>query len=80
MRQQADPLVVYATEKTRMGLDWIDAVLRRFHRIEWRTMTCDFQSLGNGLVFRAIDLGQSVALQLYDEVSRLTALVAPGCR
>jgi pyrroloquinoline quinone biosynthesis protein B len=78
MRQQAMPLVVYATDKTRAALGWINIVLKPFFRIEWRTTAGDFQSLGNGIGCRAIELGESIALQLRDEVSRGTALVAPA--
>jgi coenzyme PQQ biosynthesis protein B len=78
MRQQAMPLVVYATDKTRAALDWIDILLKPFCRIEWRTTAGDFQSLGNGIGCRAIELGESIAFQLRDEVSRATALVAPA--
>jgi len=78
MRQQAMPLVVYATERTRIALGWIDLVLEPFCRIEWRTATDDFQSLGNGVAYRAIELSKSVAFQLRDESSGATALVAPA--
>ena len=78
MRQQATPLLVYATEKTRAALDWIEIVLKPLRRFEWRTIAGDFQPLGNGISCRAIELGESIALQLQDEVSRGTALVAPA--
>jgi pyrroloquinoline quinone biosynthesis protein B len=78
MRQQAMPLVVYATDKTQAALGWIDIVLKPFCRIEWRTTASDLHSLGNGIGCRAIELGESIALQLRDEVSRATALVAPA--
>jgi pyrroloquinoline quinone biosynthesis protein B len=78
MRQQATALIVYATDKTRAALGWIDIVLKPFCRIEWRTTAGDFQSLGNGIGCRAIELGESIALQLRDEGSRATALVAPA--
>ncbi|HJX25940.1 MAG TPA: MBL fold metallo-hydrolase [Chthoniobacterales bacterium] len=42
MRQQATPLVVYATDKTRAALGWIDIVLKPFCGIEWRTAVDDF--------------------------------------
>jgi len=72
------PILVYATDKTRAALGWIDIVLKPFCRIEWRTTAGDFQPLGNGIGCRAIELGESIALQLRDEVSRATALVAPA--
>ena len=78
MRQQAMPLVVYATDKTQAALRWIDIALRPFCGIEWRTTAVDFQSLGNGIDYRVIELGESIAFQLRDEVSRTTALVAPA--
>jgi pyrroloquinoline quinone biosynthesis protein B len=69
MRQQATPLAVYATGKTQAALDWIDIVLKPFCRIEWRKTAGDFQSLGNGIAYRAIELGKSIAFQLRDEIS-----------
>jgi hypothetical protein len=78
MRQQATPLAVYATDKTRAALGWMDIVLKPFCRIEWRTTAGDFQSLGNGIAYRAIELGKSIAFQLRDETSGATALVAPA--
>jgi len=78
MRQRALPLVVYATDRTRVALGWIDIVLKPFCQIEWRTIGGDFQSLGNGIGCRAIELDESIALQLRDEVSEATALVAPA--
>ena len=78
MRQQATPLVVYATDKTQAALGWIDIVLKPFCRIEWRTTAGDFQSLGNSTAYRAIELGKSIAFQLRDEISGATALVAPA--
>jgi len=78
LRQQQVPLVVYATEQTRTALGWIDAVLARFCGIEWRKITGDFESLGSGLAFRAIELPNSVAFQFRDEVSGRMALVAPA--
>jgi pyrroloquinoline quinone biosynthesis protein B len=78
MRQQATPLVVYATDKTRAALGWIDIVLEPFCGIEWRTTAGDFQSFGNSIAFRAIELGKSIAFQLRDEISGATALVAPA--
>jgi pyrroloquinoline quinone biosynthesis protein B len=78
MRQRTSPLVIYTTDKTRAALGWIEIVLKPFCRIEWCTIASDFQSLGNGIGCRAIELGESIALQLCDEVSGATALVAPG--
>ena len=78
MRQQATPLAVYATSKTQGALGWIDIVLKPFCQIEWRTTARDFQSLGNSIAYRAIELGKSIAFQLRDEISGATALVAPA--
>jgi len=78
MRQQATPLVVYATDKTQAALGWMDIVLKPFRQIEWRTTAGDFQSLGKSIAYRAIELGKSVAFQLRDEISGATALVAPA--
>jgi len=78
LRQQEAPLVVYATEQTRTALAWMDGVLARFCGIEWRKISGDFQSLGGGIAFRAIDLRNSVAFQFRDEVSGHVALIAPA--
>ena len=78
MRQQATPLVVYATEKTQSALGWIEAILKPFRPIEWQTPSPNFQSLGNGIAYRAIALSESIACQLRDEVSGATALLAPA--
>ena len=78
MRQRTLPLVVYTTDKTRAALGWLEIVLKPFCRVEWRIIAGDFQSLGNGIGCRAVELGESIALQLCDEVSGATALVAPA--
>ena len=78
MRQEETPLVVYATEKTQSALGWLETILKPFRRIEWRTPTPNFQSLGNGIAYRAIALHESIAYQLRDEVSGATALLAPA--
>jgi len=77
LRQDEVPLVVYATDQTRTALAWIDRVLARFRRIEWRKISADFQSLSGSLGFRAIQLPGSVAYQFRDDSSGATALFAP---
>jgi pyrroloquinoline quinone biosynthesis protein B len=77
LRQDEAPLVVYATDETRTALAWIDRVLARFRRIEWRKISADFQSLSGSLGFRAIQLPGSVAYQFRDNSSGATALFAP---
>jgi pyrroloquinoline quinone biosynthesis protein B len=78
LRQQETPLIVYAAEEMRKALAWIDRVLSRFCRIEWRKISADFQSLSGGLAFRAIELPGSVAFQFRDDTSGATALFAPN--
>ncbi len=78
MRQQEKPLPVYSTAEARRALEWMDALLARFCGIDWQPAAPEFQSLGNGLVFRAIALPASVAFQFRDEVSGATALLAPA--
>ncbi len=78
LRQQETPLVVYANDETRATLNWIDKILDRFCGIEWRTTSTEFQPLGSGIEFRAIELRKSVAFQLRDESSKAVALVAPA--
>ena len=78
LRQDETPVVVYATNETRSALAWVDQLLARFRRIEWRTITADFQALSSSLLFRAIQLPGSVAYQFRDDTSGATALFAPS--
>jgi len=78
MRQQEMPLVVYASDETQAALRWIDLVLQPFGGVEWRRTSGEFDSLGAGLVFRAIELGPSLAFQFRDEISGASALIAPA--
>jgi pyrroloquinoline quinone biosynthesis protein B len=78
VRQQEQPLIVYAAEETRAALAWLDRTLARFCGIEWRKISSEFQQLQVGIAFRAIELPQSVAFQFLDETSGRLALVAPA--
>jgi len=78
LRQQDKPLLVYATDETRVALAWLDHTLARFCGIEWRKVTPEFQPLHCGIAFRAIELPHGVAFQFLDEVSGRLALVAPA--
>ena len=78
LRQQQTPLVVYAADETRTALAWLDNILARFCRIEWRNISADSQSLTGSVAFRAIDLPGSVAFQFRDDSSGQTALFAPS--
>jgi pyrroloquinoline quinone biosynthesis protein B len=78
LRQQENPLVVYATDETRAALAWLDRTLARFCGIEWRKVGSDFQPLNSSIGFRAIELAHSVAFQFSDESSGRFALVAPA--
>ena len=78
MRQQEMPLVVYATNETQAALGWLGIVLQPFAGIEWRTTNREFLSLGSGIAFRTLELGNSVAFQFRDEISRASVLVAPA--
>ena len=77
LRQQQTPVLVYASDATRNALDWLQLLLHRFGGSHWRTVSGDFNSLSNGLAFRAIELHESNAFQLRDQVSGRVALVAP---
>jgi len=77
LRQQQTPVLTYASHATRSALDWLQLLLHPFGGSHWRTAPGDFNSLSNGLAFRAIELHKSNAFQLRDEVSGRTALVAP---
>jgi pyrroloquinoline quinone biosynthesis protein B len=78
MRQEQTQLVVYTTEEMQRALGWLEAALKPFRRIDWRTPDRNFHSLGNGIAFRAIALRESIAYQLRDEISGATALLAPA--
>jgi pyrroloquinoline quinone biosynthesis protein B len=78
MRQQEAPLVVYASAETKSALAWLEGALAPFRRIDWRPLSGEFHSLGNGLAVRAIALTGGVALQVRDETSAALALVAPA--
>jgi pyrroloquinoline quinone biosynthesis protein B len=77
LRQQQTPVLVYASDATRSALDWLELLLHPFGGSTWRTASGDFNSLSNGLTFRAIELHKSNAFQLRDEVSGRAALIAP---
>jgi len=86
LRQQENPLIVYADSPTRSALEWIDRTLRPFSGIEWRDLTVDRfnrsslrepESLGNGVTFCVIELRKSVGFELRDERSGKTAVIAP---
>jgi pyrroloquinoline quinone biosynthesis protein B len=78
LRQRETPLVVYATEQTRVALAWIDRVLKPFCGVEWRPVSRDFNSLTQSVAFRAISLPGSIALQFRDQSSSASALIAPA--
>jgi pyrroloquinoline quinone biosynthesis protein B len=78
LREQETPLVIYATDETRAALDWIDMVLKPFCGVEWRPVSRDFNSLSKDVAFRAISLARSIALQLRDESSSASVLIAPA--
>lgn len=75
LRQRETPLSVYATEQTRVALEWIDIVLNRFGGIDWQQIA-NVPSPGD--LVRAIQLSKSTAFQFRNESSRATALVAPA--
>jgi pyrroloquinoline quinone biosynthesis protein B len=78
LREQENPLIVYAANETRAVLEWLTGVLARFCGIEWRKITSDFQPLDGALSFRAIELSHSVAFQFRGDASGATALFAPN--
>lgn len=78
LRQQQEPLIVYASDQIRAGLEWLDRILGRFCGIEWRHISSDFQQLNGSIAFRAIDLLDSIAFQFLDHASERLALVAPA--
>jgi pyrroloquinoline quinone biosynthesis protein B len=78
LRQQEEPLVVYAADGTRTALEWLDRLLAQFCGIEWRNISAEFQPLNSDIDFRALELPHSVAFQLRDNLSGRIALVAPS--
>jgi pyrroloquinoline quinone biosynthesis protein B len=87
LRQQENPVIVYADSPTRSALEWIDRTLRPFCGIVWHDLKLDRfnrsslrepESLGNELAFRAIKARKSVAFELRDERSGKTAVVVPA--
>jgi pyrroloquinoline quinone biosynthesis protein B len=78
LRQHETPVVVYADKETREALQWIYLMLNQFCGIRWKATRADFEPLGGGIAFRAIQLQASVAFQLRDESSGATALIAPA--
>jgi pyrroloquinoline quinone biosynthesis protein B len=78
LRQRETPLVVYATDETRAALDWLDMVLKPFCGVEWHPVSRDFNSLSKSVAFRAISLPGSIALQVRDQSSNTSALIAPA--
>jgi pyrroloquinoline quinone biosynthesis protein B len=78
LREQENPLVVYAADQTRVALDWLTSLLARFCGIEWRKISSDFQPLDDALAFRVIGLPHSVAFQFRGDPSGATALFAPS--
>ena len=78
LRQRETPLVVYATDQTRAALAWIDTLLKPFCRVGWRPVSRDFNSLSQSIAFRAISLPGSIALQVRDQSSSASALIAPA--
>jgi pyrroloquinoline quinone biosynthesis protein B len=75
LRQQPEPIVVYANERIRAALEWLDAITGRFCGIEWRDP--DGASLGESLYVREIKLKHSGALQVQDTRTRGRILIAP---
>ncbi len=78
LRERDTPLAVYAAEKTRAALGWIDDVLGKFCGIEWRTIGAEFQTLSGCMAFRAVELPGSVAFQFRETTSGATAMFAPS--
>ena len=76
LRQQENPIVVYASEATRTGLQWLDGVMARFCGIEWRDLKDN--SLGENLVSHSIELSHSTAFHISDKMTGGTVLFAPA--
>lgn len=81
LRQQENPLIIYADSETRAALSWIDNLLDRFCYIDWRVVRLDGLRpipLTIGLTWCAIGIKSSIALQFRDERSGKTVLIAPA--
>ena len=75
LRQQENPIVVYASEATRSGLQWLDGVMARFCGIEWQDLK--YNSLGENLVSHSIELGHSIAFHISDRMTSGTTYSSP---
>ena len=89
LRQRDEPLIVYATDTIHSALEWIDNVLKPFCGTSWRTIVPKLdwlnQSSLRGLIWLAgrisvgaIQLEESIAFVLGNEVSGKTVLIAPA--
>jgi pyrroloquinoline quinone biosynthesis protein B len=74
LRQQEQPLVVYAPRAIRDDLRWVDRLLSRFCQIEWR----DGPGRIERLEVQRIDLERSVAWFFRDQQTSKTVLLAPA--
>lgn len=78
LRQAARTQIVYARGDTREQLSWIEPVLERFSRIEWREPSHSFSDLNKGIKYRRIDLPTSIAFAFYDCGNNHSVVIAPA--
>jgi len=74
LRQQEQPVIVYATAATRNELGWIDDLLGSFCTINW----CDPPAEVAQLAVSFVDLGRSVAWSFRDVNTGKSLLIAPA--
>jgi pyrroloquinoline quinone biosynthesis protein B len=78
LRQRDTVQTVYAHAEVRERVAWIDPLLQKFSGIEWRKPPDEFERLTNGIEFRQIDLGASVAYEFRDLPNRKKTVIAPS--
>jgi pyrroloquinoline quinone biosynthesis protein B len=80
MRQQDDPLTIYASASTRTELHWVDNLLAPFRLTDWREPPHEFCRIIQNVDLRIVNLGSSVACCVRNPASKKQALIAPAVR
>jgi pyrroloquinoline quinone biosynthesis protein B len=80
LMRQRESLVVYATAAIREELRWIDNLLARFCRLDWREPSSEFARAMQDVDLRSVADGAGVAYVVRDAVTQNQALIAPTVR
>lgn len=78
--RQRESLVVYATPAIRDELRWIDNLLARFCRIDWREPSPEFARIIPDIDFRSVADAAGAAYVVRDATTQKQALIAPAVR